>query len=465
MGREHEGTSVNNESTKNLPVPPGFASHTSFRLKRIRKETENSEDYLDVTKQRLMQLDTMFGMTDKALLKRYLRHRPWISDSANYESEKFEFKQFDKDKPSKTTLPKGVIRGCPDCSNSLKVTARWRPKDARTDTLEEAPVFHPTEEEFKDTLKYIAKIRPSAEQYGICRIVPPPSWNPPCVIKEKNIWESSTFVTHLQRIDGLQVSSSRSKTTSFIEDMQSKRRRTLGIGLDYGNALTEIHLGTGCFDNGQRFESVCGPEFTAETFKRYADDFKGKYFGKNKATDSNGCSAVLKEQWEPSLENIEGEYKRIVDNPTEEIEVLCCDNLEAGVFGSGFPMVSNLLTSSDDPEIVNSGWNLNNVSLLRGSLLSLENSETSYILAPRVRMGMCFSSLCWRVEEHLLYSLCYLHLGAPKIWYGIPGGYSLKFQTALKNLSDELCEEQPDLHHRQVSPGIRHMHSLKNTGI
>lgn len=95
-GREHEGTSVNNESTKNLPVPPGFASHTSFRLKRIRKETENSEDYLDVTKQRLMQLDTMFGMTDKALLKRYLRHRPWISNSANYESEKFEFKQFDK---------------------------------------------------------------------------------------------------------------------------------------------------------------------------------------------------------------------------------------------------------------------------------------------------------------------------------------------------------------------------------
>ena len=98
---------------------------------------------------------------------------------------------------SKTYLPKGVIRGCSDCSNCQKVnfyllnfqfsvlvfynldvqvstfpltfaitmfglsllcwcsqlfveqvSARWRPEDACTDILEEAPVFHPTEEVF-----------------------------------------------------------------------------------------------------------------------------------------------------------------------------------------------------------------------------------------------------------------------------------------------------------------------------
>lgn len=38
----------------------------------------------------------------------------------------------------------------------------------------EAPVFIPTEQEFKNPLTYISKIRPIAEKYGICKIRPPP---------------------------------------------------------------------------------------------------------------------------------------------------------------------------------------------------------------------------------------------------------------------------------------------------
>lgn len=38
----------------------------------------------------------------------------------------------------------------------------------------EAPVFHPTEEEFNDPLEYINKIRKHAEGSGICKIKPPP---------------------------------------------------------------------------------------------------------------------------------------------------------------------------------------------------------------------------------------------------------------------------------------------------
>lgn len=38
----------------------------------------------------------------------------------------------------------------------------------------EAPVFVPNEQEFKNPLTYISKIRPIAEKYGICKIRPPP---------------------------------------------------------------------------------------------------------------------------------------------------------------------------------------------------------------------------------------------------------------------------------------------------
>lgn len=197
--------------------------------------------------------------------------------------------------------------------------------------------------------------------------------------------------------------------------MKSKRRRTLS-----GE--------TGYFDI-ERLDSVPGPEFTMETFKRYADDFKGQYFCKSKVTNSNYCSTVFEAQWEPSIVNIEGEYKRIVENPTEEIEVcfkvqqvasafssvlsgslilfscskvLCCDNLETGVFGSGFPTVPNPLETSSNPEIVNSGWNLNNVARLPGSLLSFESYNTSRIFAPCLQIGMCFSTLNWVRFNHYL---------------------------------------------------------------
>lgn len=39
---------------------------------------------------------------------------------------------------------------------------------------DEAPVFIPNEQEFKNPLTYISKIRPVAEKYGICKIRPPP---------------------------------------------------------------------------------------------------------------------------------------------------------------------------------------------------------------------------------------------------------------------------------------------------
>jgi len=42
------------------------------------------------------------------------------------------------------------------------------------------PTFFPTVEEFSgNPLEYINSIRPLAEKYGICKIVPPKGWDPP----------------------------------------------------------------------------------------------------------------------------------------------------------------------------------------------------------------------------------------------------------------------------------------------
>lgn len=169
-------------------------------------------------------------------------------------------------------------------------------------------------------MNYIASIRPRAEPYGICRIIPPSSWKPPCPLQEKNMWETAKFATRVQRIDKLQNRDSMRKRLKVHSSMKRKRRRCVRMGADCvtgGGGLAD----TGFYE-AETFGFEPGPEFTLETFKKYADDFKVQYFSKIEHASNIGCSLdMLKEQWEPSIENIEGEYWRMVQKPSEEIEV------------------------------------------------------------------------------------------------------------------------------------------------
>ncbi|KAG5885696.1 hypothetical protein JTB14_002310 [Gonioctena quinquepunctata] len=65
----------------------------------------------------------------------------------------------------------------------------------------EAPVFYPTEEEFQDPLAYIAKIRPIAENTGICKIKPPSHWQPPFAVDVDKL----RFTPRIQRLNELEA--------------------------------------------------------------------------------------------------------------------------------------------------------------------------------------------------------------------------------------------------------------------
>ncbi|XP_031422691.1 lysine-specific demethylase 5B-B isoform X3 [Clupea harengus] len=65
----------------------------------------------------------------------------------------------------------------------------------------ECPVFEPSWEEFADPFAFINKIRPIAEKTGICKVRPPPNWQPPFACDVDRLH----FTPRIQRLNELEA--------------------------------------------------------------------------------------------------------------------------------------------------------------------------------------------------------------------------------------------------------------------
>lgn len=102
-----------------------------------------------------------------------------------------------------------------------------------------------------------------------------------------------------------------------VKNKQRKRRRCLRSGVDNKNGNEEIKI-----PDEAEFGFEPGQDFTLDEFQKYDYDFKAQYFKRYKKSSSSGDNTItLEKQQQPTLEEIEGEYWRIVEKPTDEIEV------------------------------------------------------------------------------------------------------------------------------------------------
>ncbi|XP_021966599.1 lysine-specific demethylase lid isoform X2 [Folsomia candida] len=190
-------------------------------------------------------------------------------------------------------------------------------------------------------------------------------------------------------------------------------------------------------------------EYTLHQFGEMADQFKAEYFN-------------MPVHRVPS-EVVEREFWRIVAAIDEDVTVEYGADLHTMDHGSGFPTeISNHINAADD-EYIKSGWNLNNLPNLTGSVLGHINADISGMKIPWMYVGMCFSTFCWHNEDHWSYSINYLHWGEPKTWYGVPGGKADQFEDAMKRAAPELFQSQPDLLHQLVT--IMNPNILMNAGV
>lgn len=82
--------------------------------------------------------------------------------------------------------------------------------------------------------------------------------------------------------------------------------------------------------------------------------------------------------------------------------------------------------SLTDPECTE--WNINHLNTILDCVgedygISIEGVNTAYLY-----FGMWKTTFAWHTEDMDLYSINYLHFGAPKTWYAIPPAYGRKFE-------------------------------------
>ena len=142
-----------------------------------------------------------------------------------------------------------------------------------------------------------------------------------------------------------------------------------------------------------------------------------------------------------SEDDVEREFWRLVESPSEEVEVEYGADIHSTTHGSGFPTIEKNPLDPYSTDL----WNLNVLPLHPESLFRNIKSDISGMTVPWLYVGMCFSTFCWHNEDHYGYSANYQHFGATKTWYGIPGADAERFEEAMRQAVPELFESQPDL--------------------
>jgi histone demethylase JARID1 len=86
-----------------------------------------------------------------------------------------------------TTIPVSPLLDLNSVKTSSPKVAPTR-NQPRPFSLEDCPAFYPTVEEFKDPMAYVRSISDTAQDYGICKIIPPEGWKMPFMTDTAVSW-------------------------------------------------------------------------------------------------------------------------------------------------------------------------------------------------------------------------------------------------------------------------------------
>ncbi|KAL1517357.1 hypothetical protein ABEB36_001128 [Hypothenemus hampei] len=390
------------------------------------------------------------------------------------------------------------------CESTLATPIRVTdfPKSTDAATLVEAPVFHPTEQEFQNPLDYIESIRTKAEQFGICKIVPPTGFKPECKVSDDMRFTAYNQYVHkmlhrwgpnfkefLALRKYLATQSISLKSPPSIGGMEVDLPRLYHTVQSLGGLKEVIEK-----KKWSKVSDLMKIPKSAQDRVTKLDDIYCKYLlpydtlspaEREKLFDEIESYWTRKTQAEPTEEEEEDSDQELFvsDDDIEECTVKGKNMaLNAfyriarntmSMFFKGPPEPAALeverefwryVTEKQNHICVHSAsidcgtwgygfavsknspcakhpWNLKVLSNNNGTVLR-SLGPVMGVTIPTLHVGMVFSACCWYRDPHGLPWVEYLHTGASKIWYGIPKSSYEVFRTAMQKLVPNYCRDK-----------------------
>ncbi|KAK8378176.1 hypothetical protein O3P69_018859 [Scylla paramamosain] len=365
--------------------------------------------------------------------------------------------------------------------------------------LTRAPSFFPSEEEFTDPLDYIEKIRPEAEQFGLCRIVPPSNFKPECRVNDDmRFTGNNQYIQKMMHRWGPNVRTLRAirrclakqnielTTNPLIGCMELDLVRLYEVVEQHGGLMSVIEnelwgkvadacrIPRSAQERITKLDSIyCKyllPYATLSTKEREellaeVDAIHARNMGESgaKKPSSTASSDNEEEEEEESLDCIvKGKstalstFYRIARNTASQWQPdpagLEVDERYWSLVSNGSHHVCVLSASIDTSEhgygfpshrsspLAKHPWNLKNLCQNPNSILKSMGTIVG-VTAPTLHVGMLFSTVCWYKDPHSLPWIEYLHTGASKIWYGVAASQEGKLCAALKKMVPDFVKD------------------------
>jgi len=277
----------------------------------------------------------------------------------------------------------------------------------------EPPVFYPTLEEMRSMSleKYVESIEDELEEYGIGRIVPPAGWTP-----RKRGYDDVDF-----RVEKAITQHATGRKGLFRTLLVEKK--PLSVKHDF-KPMAERP------ENQPSKAALEDP--THATIERE--------FWKKVAYDPpTYCADVAGTLFDAPTDSDDDAARRASDDATEGSE------------GSGSSSVTT------------PGWDVSRLDSLLSRTLKEKNITLDGVNSSYLYFGMWRALFAWHTEDCDLYSVNYLHYGAPKFWYAVAPEDRERFEILAQGMVPEMWRACPEfLRHKEllISPTL-----LEQNGI
>lgn len=289
------------------------------------------------------------------------------------------------------------------------------------------PVFRPSWDEFKDFMGYMERIRPYGMESGIVKVIPPPEW-------VANLGEPDVELLKRVRIKNpIQQHVTGSKGVFMISNVEKNKTYNL---IQWKDLSYDYRVP----DDPSSLKSVD----TAQQRRRSSSSIKLR-----------NCESSTEGDFEKFMEEYNVDHGEQYTDP-ERLKFL------ESYYWKTLNFTTPLYGADTPGSIFPENMNVWNVSKLPNVLDHMDEKvpgvNQSYLYA-----GLWKASFTWHLEDQDLYSINYIHFGAPKQWYSVPQSDHKKFFEFMEEkFPTEASKCKEFLRHKMftISPKV-----LKDNGI